>query len=62
MTVKELKILINALPDETPVVIETHIKTGYDEGNIFHSMEIIVTTNRNTVKLEAAGQKLVGGW
>jgi hypothetical protein len=64
MTVGELKQLLNQWPDSQQIVVETCIKTGYDEGDIYHNQikNIRVYESTDQLLVELGGCRLTGGW
>lgn len=67
MTKGELTTLLSSIPEETEIVMESRIKTGYDEGEVYHSeisTKWLATVGADTGKVVLLSDKtrLAGGW
>jgi hypothetical protein len=61
MTVKDLKAVLEHIPEHAPVEIEFRYKTGYDQGEIWRGPANLFISHDKVV-LTSEGFELVGGW
>jgi hypothetical protein len=61
MTVKDLKAILEHIPEDAPVEVGFRYKTGYDRGDIFRGPADLFISHDKVV-LTSDEFELVGGW